>query len=197
MLLDANDALLDKAMKKGFVTVEFSKFSISGAPGTGKSSFLRLLYNDKPSDHDNVHNSTNVAAPRPAHIITAIKGDDQKSLWKIVEPDDIKEIIAGNIKNNMEISPEVKSHQVGSDVVGSSIEEPVATESYHPLPEKDTKKSNPITTTEDRTKSVVSQDIMKLLDHVQESKELYQSHWIYGVDTGGQAAFIDIVPLLL
>ena len=30
--------LLDKALKKGFVTAEFSKFSISGAPGTGKSS---------------------------------------------------------------------------------------------------------------------------------------------------------------
>ena len=196
-LLDGNDVLLDKAMKKGFVTVEFSKFSISGAPGTGKSSFLRLLYNDEPSDSDKVHNSTNVVAPHPAHIITAIKGDDQKSLWKKVESDDIKEIIVGNIKNNMEILPEVKSHQVGNDVVGSSIKEPVATESYQPLPDTGTKKSNPITTTEDKTKHGVSQHIMKLLDHVQESKELYQSHWIYGIDTGGQAAFIDIAPALL
>ena len=179
-------------MKKGFVTVEFSKFSISGAPGTGKSSFLRLLYNDEPSNDDNVHNSTNVVAPRPAHVMTAIKGDDDKSLWKKVESDDIKEIIAGNIRNNMEISTEVKSHQVGSDVVGRSIEETEATESHHPLPD-----SNKITTTVDKPKSNVCDQIIKLLDHVQESKELYKAHWIYGIDTGGQAAFIDIAPLLL
>ena len=184
-------------MKNGFVTVEFSKFSISGAPGTGKSSFLRLLYNDEPSDSDNVHNSTNVVAPRPAHVITAIKGDDQKSSWKIVKPDDIMEIIAGNIKNNMEISPEIKAHQVGSDVVGRSIEEPVAAKSYQPLPDTDINKPNQITIIEDRPKSDVSQHIIKLLDHVQESKELYKAHWIYGIDTGGQAAFIDIAPALL
>ena len=80
-LQDGNDVLLDKAMKNGFVTVEFSKFSISGAPGTGKSSFLKLLYNDKPSDNDKVHNSTNVVVPRPAHAITAIKGDNHNLLW--------------------------------------------------------------------------------------------------------------------
>ena len=181
-------------MKKGFVTVEFSKFSISGAPGTGKSSFLKLLYNDEPSDNDNDHNSSDAVAPRPAHVITAIKGDDQKSLWKKVNPDDIKEIIAGNIKNNMEISPEIKAHQVGSDVVGRSIEEP---ESYQPLPDTDINKPNQITAIEDRPKSDVSQHIIKLLDHVQESKELYKAHWIYGIDTGGQAAFIDIAPALL
>ena len=73
-----------------------------------------------------------------------------------MDPDDIKEIIAGNIKNNMEISPEVKHHQVGSDVVGRSIKEPLATKFYHPLQDTDTNNSNQITTTEDRPKSDVS-----------------------------------------
>ena len=119
-LLDDNDVLLDKAMKNGFVTGEISKFSISGAPGTGKSSFLRLLYNDEPSDNDNVHNSTNVVVPRPAHVVTAIKGVDHNLLWMKVEPDKVKEIVAGNIKNNMEISSELGSEQ-------SSIDQPVTT----------------------------------------------------------------------
>ena len=59
-------------------------------------------------------------------------------LWTKVELDDIKEIIAGNIKNNMEISSEVKIHQVGSDIVGRSIEEPVTTELCQPLLDTDT-----------------------------------------------------------
>ena len=137
---------------------------------------LKLLYNDEPCNDDNAHNSTNVVAPHPAHVMTAIKGDDHNSLWKKVEPDDIKEIICGNIKNNMEVSPEVKSHQVGSDVLGRSIEETEATESHHPLLD-----SNEITTTEDRPKSDVCDQIIKSLDHVQESKELYRAHWIYGI----------------
>ena len=192
-------------MKKGFVTAEFSKFLISGAPGTGKSSFLKLLYNDEPSDNDNVHNSTNVVAPRPAHVVTAITGDNHNLLWMKVDPDKVKEIIAGNIKNNMEIfpklesqqSPELRSQQyleIGSQ---QSIEQPVTTKSHQPVQDIDTNKSEQTTTTEDVTKSDVSQEIIDLLPHVQNSKELYKAHWIYGVDTGGQAAFLDIAPILL
>ena len=196
-LLDGNDVLLDKAMKKGFVTAEFSKFLISGAPGTGKSSFVKLLYNDEPSDNDNVHNSTNVVAPRPAHVVTAITGDNHNLLWMKVDPDKVKEIIAGNIKNNMEISPELESQQ--SSELGSqqSIEQPVTTESHLQVQDIDTNKSEQTTTTEDVIKSDVSQEIINLLPHVQSSKELYKTHWIYGVDTGGQAAFLDIAPILL
>ena len=188
-MLDGSDVLLDKAMKKGFVTAEFSKFLISGAPGTGKSSFLKLLYNDEPSDNDNVHNSTNVVVPRPAHVVTAITGDNHNLLWMKVDPDKVKEIIAGNIKNNMEISPELESQQ--------SIEHPVTTESHQAVENIDTNKSEQTTTTEDVTKSNLSQEIIDLLPHVQNSKELYKAHWIYGVDTGGQAAFLDIAPILL
>ena len=44
---------------------------------------------------------------------------------------------------------------------------------------------------------IITQEIVDLLPHVEKSEELYQSHWIYGVDTSGQAAFIDIAPTLL
>ena len=196
-MLDGNNLLLDRAMKKGFVTAEFSKFSISGAPGTGKSSFLKLLYNDEPSDDDNVHDSTNVVAPRPAHVITAIKGVNHNLSWTRVEPDKVKEIIAGNIKNNIEILPEVESQQVGSDVVGKAIEQPVATKSDHPEQHNIQNNSEPTTTRENVTKSDICQEIIKWLPHVQESKELYKAHWIYGVDTGGQAPFLDMSPVLL
>ena len=38
-MLDINDMLLYKAMNEGYVSVKRAKFSLSGAPGTGKSSF--------------------------------------------------------------------------------------------------------------------------------------------------------------
>ena len=46
-------------------------------------------------------------------------------------------------------------------------------------------------------KPTVTQDIIDLLPHVKKSEELYKAHWIYGVDTGGQAAFLNIAPSLL
>ena len=58
-ILGANKKLWDKAMKEDYVTTKWTKFSISGAPGTGKSSFLNLLYNEDPPD---CHNSTAVIA---------------------------------------------------------------------------------------------------------------------------------------
>ena len=37
-------------MKEGYDTVKWTKFSVSGTPGTGISSFLNLLYNEDPPD---------------------------------------------------------------------------------------------------------------------------------------------------
>ena len=50
IMLGANKKLLDKATKEGYVTAKWTKFSVSGALGTGKSSFLNLLYNEDPPD---------------------------------------------------------------------------------------------------------------------------------------------------
>ena len=47
------------------------------------------------------------------------------------------------------------------------------------------------------SKPTITQEIIDLLACVEKSEELYRSHWIYGVDTGGQAAFVDIAPVLL
>ena len=50
-------------MKEGYVDAKWTRFSVSGAPGTGKSSFLRFLYNGDPPVH---HDSTSVVVPQEA-----------------------------------------------------------------------------------------------------------------------------------
>ena len=45
--------------------------------------------------------------------------------------------------------------------------------------------------------SNVTKDILEMLPDVEGSTELFESHWIYAVDSGGQAAFLDISPALL
>ena len=76
-MLGTNKKLLAKTMKKGYVTAKWTKFSVSGAPETGKSSFLNLLYSEDPPY---CHRSTPIIAAKEARIITATVGDD--SVWK-------------------------------------------------------------------------------------------------------------------
>ena len=45
--------------------------------------------------------------------------------------------------------------------------------------------------------SAVANEIVKVLPTVEESHELYNTHWIHCIDSGGQAAFLDIAPALL
>ena len=186
MLIDANDKLLDKAMKEGYVTVKWSKFSVSGAPETGKSSFLNLLYNEEPRDY---YSSTPVIALNEARIkSTTVWGD---SVWTKIDHESLKAIIAQGVKHSIRPHKPKKSLEESID---HSTEETSDSDNF----ESSTIAGHQ---TVDQSfsfpKPAVIQEIIKLLPQVQRSEELYQSHWIYGVDTGGQAAFLDIAPILL
>ena len=45
--------------------------------------------------------------------------------------------------------------------------------------------------------SQTANEIVEIIPTVKESPELFNSHWIYCVDSGGQAAFLDIVPAII
>ena len=45
--------------------------------------------------------------------------------------------------------------------------------------------------------STLNKELLQLITEVQKSDELYNTHMMYGVDLGGQAAFLDIAPALL
>ena len=45
--------------------------------------------------------------------------------------------------------------------------------------------------------SEVNKELLQLIAEVDEPEEVYEDHWIHGVDSGGQAAFLDVAPALL
>ena len=185
-ILGANKKLLDKAMKEGYVTAKWSKFSVSGAPGTGKSSFLNLLYNEDPP---HCHSSTPVIAAKEPRIISATVSDD--SVWRKVDHKSLKAIITQGVKHS--IRPH-KPKESLEESVDHSTEETSDSDDF----ESSTIAGHQtVDQSSSFSKPTVTQEIIKLLPHAQKSEELYQSHWIYGVDTGGQAPFLDIAPILL
>ena len=63
-------------------------------------------------------------------------------------------------------------------------------------------KSSPLTsvstpTTKPQHSISTFDEFLELLSKVEKSDELYNAHMMYGLDSGGQAAFLDIAPALL
>ena len=197
-MLGANKKLLYKAMKEGYVTAKWSKFSVSGAPGTGKSSLVKLLYNEPPPEH---HDSTSVVATHEARIVEIISSAvGNHSMWTKIDHNSLMKIIAQGVKDGIRHHElhvcEVKEH---GESEGTPVSQPLEESGDHPTDQQeetsDSDDSESSTTVGHDPN--VTQEIVDLLPHVEKSKEVSQSHWIYGVDTGGQAAFIDIAPALL
>ena len=194
--------LLDKALDEGKITAKYSKMAMSGAPGTGKSSAMNLLLNQPPPQS---HHSTPVTtAPeiRKVETTSVITESDPATssttqIWGKVDQSSFKKMLARTVKSMLQsiasesITPsahndesESSSDDDGSQNSSSSMEKPqsgevISLESPRP----------PLST--------ATTEFVKILPIVEESPELYNTHWIHCIDSGGQAAFLDIAPVLL
>ena len=186
-------------MKEGYVTAKWTKFSVSGAPGTGKSSFLKLLYNEDPPIHHDSTPAVKVCEPRKVNITPAIKGENYSN-WIKIEHQSLLEMIAQGINDGIR---HLKSASMENKPTLIGLEDKPLDQAHdesYQLTNSNDPEQIPSAVTKEKENtfnSVTSQKILGLLPAQRKSEQLYQSHWIYGVDTGGQAAFIDIAPALL
>ena len=150
------------------------------------------------------HHSTSVAtAPEVRRVETASlvacagsESTDSSStsqFWEEVNTPYVKHMIAKAIKLGVPSSPVDSTTQhedsnSSSDDDGSQEETPPdLNEVTSVTPSKPT--SPPVSQT--------ANEIAEIMPAVKESPELFHSHWIYCVDSGGQAAFLDIAPAIL
>ena len=62
----------------------------------------------------------------------------------------------------------------------------------------DTKPHNQVVKVDDKPPSAdTTEELLSLISTVEKSAKLYEAHMIYAIDTGGQAAFLDIAPAIL
>ena len=188
--------LLHKALKEGRIRCKYSKLSLSGAPGTGKSSIMKLLLNLPPPT---LHHSTFVAtAPEVRRIEMMAGSESTKSsftsqFWEEIITPYVKRMIANAIKIGVPSSP-VDSTTQHEDSNSSSNDYSSQEETSPDLNEVT------LVSFSKPTPPPVAQtvnEIAEIMPTVEGSPELFNSHWIYCVDSGGQAAFLDIAPAIL
>ena len=177
---------------------------MSGAPATGKSSIIKLLLNEPPPDN---HDSTPVIkAPevRKVEIAGLVAGGEPSGssstqCWDKVDYESLKAMVTRTMKGGIKCKPPVSE---GEDVDNSLQETDESGDDDTDDDDKDNE--NPVLTTPTKETPEVTtpfsparEEVAQLLPIVSKSDELYNTHWIYVIDSGGQAAFLDIAPALL
>ena len=210
-------SVLKSALKEGHVKVKWTKQSVSGPPGSGKSSFMKLLLNEPPPD---CHHSTPVVAvpevrmvtttpvpqvPRVREVTTTpLKVDKATQSLIKVDIDLLRKMLAETIKTGVKPRslPAISSSTVvtvqsdkddGSDHSSSDEAQDLEQQENETSAETTSQPQESIPPLVSNT----TKKILEMLPDVKESTPLLESHWIYAVDSGGQAAFLDIAPALL
>ena len=179
---------------------------MSGAPATGKSSIIKLLLNEPPPD--NHHSTPVIKAPevRKVEIAGLVAGGEPTSssstqCWDKVDYESLKAMVTRTMKGGIKCKPSVSE---GEDVENSlQGDEPGDDDTD----DDDIDHENAVLTTPTKESPEVTslptplsparEEVTRLLPTVSKSDELYNTHWIYVIDSGGQAAFLDIAPALL
>ena len=194
--------LLDHALNEGYVIVKWTKLILSGAPATGKSSILRLLLCEDPPD--NHHSTPVIKAPevRKVEITGLVAGGESTSLstqfWCKVDYESLKSMVVrtmkGGIKSQSLVSEDVDYSLQDDESDDDSFDDDnvVVNSAAVTTPTKKSPQS-----TESILSSSAREEVTQLLPTAPKSAELYNTHWIYAIDSGGQAAFLDIAPALL
>ena len=193
-----------------------------GASGVGKTSLLNLLLRKKPVlDH---HSTTVVKSPAVCLVREVANNDDEdEGTSSSDESQDSGDTTVAEFGRNIIIADgncywvsadaeEVKikflqalKHGVRSRVSKGEPPPQLMEDQLHikkripdielVKPSQLTSISTPITKPQHSISTY--DEFLELLSKVEKSDELYNAHMMYGLDSGGQAAFLDIAPALL
>ena len=169
---------------------------MSGAPATGKSSIIKLLLNEPPPD--NHHSTPVIKAPevRRIEISNLVAGGESTGssstqCWDKVDYESLIAMVTRTMKGAIKSKPSVSEEDIESD---ESDDDDIGHENS---PLTTPTKESPEVTSLPSPLSRAREEVARLLPTVSKSDELYNTHWIYVIDSGGQAAFLDIAPALL
>ena len=179
-------------MEEGSVDLTITRVNMLGAPGAGKTCAEHLLLNEDPPSKDV---STPIACPTVRATRVAV---EDKTKWKRVTNDDLLDALAADLMASankaqeilIEAAPKIRStksadHAQSSDPDISHV--PPSTDQ----PSSDTTIKEHQATPPNYHSEAVVQKILSTLP-----KGIHLSdHWLYVIDSGGQPAYQELLPL--
>ena len=194
--------MLDKALDEGKITTKYSMLAMSGAPGTGKSSVMNLLLDKPPPENYDSTPVTTAPEIRKVEIASLIAGSRSTSsntyFWGKVDRSYFKDMLAKTVKDGLQ-STSSESTTLHNDESESSSERDGSQDSSSSMDKTQSNEDISVLSFKSLPQPVskVANEIVKVLPTVGESPELNNTHWIHCIDSGGQAAFLDIAPSML
>ena len=179
---------LGKWMEEGSVDLTITRVNMLGAPGAGKTCAEHLLLNEDPPS-DNV--STPIACPTVR--ATRVVVEDQTK-WKRVTNDDLLDALAADLMASADKAQKVEIEPAPNDRTNhtpSVVPAPV-TPHVSPPPDQPT---SPNTIIQAPPPNYRSEAIVKKILSTPPKRIRLSDHWLYVIDSGGQPAYQELLPL--
>ena len=175
-------------MEEGSVDLTITRVNMLGAPGAGKTCAEHLLLNEDPPS-DNV--STPIACP--AVRATRVAVEDQTK-WKRVTNDDLLDALAADLMASANKAQAIEIEPAPNDSTNhtpSVVPAPV-TPHMSPPPDQPTSHNTIIQAPPPnyRSEAIVKKILSTLPKRIRLS-----DHWLYVIDSGGQPAYQELLPL--
>ena len=180
---------LGKWMEEGSVDLTITRVNMLGAPGAGKTCAEHLLLNEDPPS-DNV--STPIACPTVRATRVAV---EDQTKWKRVTNDDLLDALAADLMASADKAQKVEIEPAPNDSIEytpSVVSAPVTPHVSPPPPDQPT---SPDTIIQATPPNYHSEAIVKKILSTLPKRIRLSDHWLYVIDSGGQPAYQELLPL--
>ena len=164
-------------MEEDSVVLTITRVNMLGAPGTGKTCAERLLLNEDPPCDDN---STSFTYPTVRATCTRVAFED-KTKWVRVTKGDLLAELAANLLALVKQKEPVASIEIVPDSATSHMPHGQL------LSDASIEK--------DQFQNYCSEELVKELLSTPPKKIRLSDHWLYVIDSGGQPAYQELLPL--
>ena len=172
-----------------------------GPPGAGKTCAQDLLLNNPPTNH--LTDSTPIA--RPAVKATRVSVDNEAMKWEKVDRDGLLERLASDLKKAAASQPMKKTSASRPEI---NISSPVLTDKQQTAEPQDESSVPDVSATKTDEPTVASKEsfsigeggvIQEIVGTIQHSEVQLNisGHWLYIIDSGGQPAYQELLPLFV
>ena len=176
-------------MEEGSVDLTITRVNMLGAPGAGKTCAEHLLLNEDPPS-DNV--STPIACPTVRATRVAV---EDQTKWKRVTNDDLLDALAADLMASANKAQKVEIESAPNDSIEytpSVVSAPVTPHVSPPPPDQPT---SPDTIIQAPPPNYHSEAIVKKILSTLPKRIRLSDHWLYVIDSGGQPAYQELLPL--